>query len=233
MIDKLKKFSFSSVKLDTLIIRKIFFNNLYLKVFLFIVSGAIFLASYFLSVQIFNIIGENRFGGFTFRSIDVERAVKKLQEMQKRLSKDLVALNDIYSKQRQIISAEIFKPLKCFKREKKKTSIRESENSKVLKPVVIEANLVVKAIAVSGENTLVIINGEEFLNKKKAIIKCSDNTINKCYVRLLKIKPDKVKAYVSYMGGKRRGKVVWLKRGENKIKLKILTKENTNRSSNK
>ena len=149
-------------------------------------------------------------------SVNVDQFIARLASVQAELARSVKVVNEKFERQLKVEGEKLLSPCACFREKKPKEGVEKPAPKKEKKVLNFNFSLTVEITAVAGRRQFALINGEEFVARRGKVIDCGSN---KCYVKVLKVSGTKVKAYVAPANFKKRGIVVWLKRGENAVKL--------------
>jgi len=186
---------------------------------MFPVSAVLFtLFSYFLSGFVIDYMHKGQKTSYfpaTEWFLTIKKVMSDLSNKKKNLTSRIGLIEENFSKE-QILKPDVFSPLNCYRR----TVVKKTTSQNIAKKKKVRLNfsfdVEVKLIAVMGKHGLVTINGYDIKEKSATILNCG---AGRCYVKVLKVKENGVKVYIAPANYKSRGKVSWLRRGKNVVKL--------------
>lgn len=182
-----------------------------------LISVLLFTTSYYGFARLASFQGTGSAGNSPGRFSSMGRFARDITSSREEVLRALEEINKKFREQSKIKGEELFSPSVCHREEKLRKEVKKTARKGKKVALHFSFNLTVQVTAVAGSRRFTLINGRGFTVRAGKVINCGDG--NRCYIRILKIAGGRVKVYVAPANYRNRGKVVWLKRGENAVKL--------------
>jgi uncharacterized protein (UPF0332 family) len=149
---------------------------------------------------------------------ELSQLTSSIEKEVQRYKSEVVKINSSLNKLKSVSIAKTLSPLKCYEQKREKKIIKAPKKQKTL--LKFSYTIPLEITALMDGRKVAVIAGHLFKEGDAKVIDVSGEVAKeRVYIKVLRIEFNRAKVYVAPVNFKRKGKVVWLRRGENTVNI--------------